>query len=124
MSKGRKVLIKSAVSGILLSLLIYQMDGREFLRLISSAKLSLLFPALVLQAFSIVLSIFRWRIILDNFAIQVRFGNPGETHPNWGFFQFVYAFGHRRRFLPGVLSFQMERPGHVHDADHDLAGTL
>ncbi len=78
MSKGRKILIKSAVSGILLSLLIYQMDGREFLRLISSAKLSLLFPALVLQAFSIVLSIFRWRIILDNFAIQVRFGTLGR----------------------------------------------
>ena len=48
------------------------MDGREFLRVISSAKPGLLIAALGLQAFSIVLSILRWRIILANFSVQVR----------------------------------------------------
>lgn len=72
MSKRRKILIKSGFSGILLCLLISQMEAGEFVRVLLSTKLSFLILALGVQVFTILLSVIRWRIVLGNFAIRVR----------------------------------------------------
>ncbi len=70
MRKGVKLAIKLGVTLLLLGFFAYEMDLKKFLSILSSADPTLVLSATALQMFIILLAVFRWRVILENFQIE------------------------------------------------------
>ncbi len=73
MRKGAKLAIKLGVTLLLLGILALEMDLKKFLAVISSANPTLVLLATGLQMFIILLAVFRWQVILQNFQIAAGF---------------------------------------------------
>lgn len=73
MSKGGKVVLKVFFSAALLVFLALEMDLRRFVEVFLSADLSLLLLAGLVQVATVFLAVGRWRVILQNFNIDIRF---------------------------------------------------
>ena len=69
----RKTLIRSIITLALIAFLLYQIDVTTFLSVLSSARFLFLVPAVLLQAALVFISVARWRAVLRNFQIQIRF---------------------------------------------------
>jgi len=73
MRKGVKLAIKLGVTLLLLGILALEMDLKKFLAVISSADPTLVLLATALQMVIILLAVFRWQVILQNFQIVADF---------------------------------------------------
>lgn len=73
MRKGAKLAIKLGVTLLLLGILALEMDLKKFLAVISSVDPMLVLLATVLQMFIILLAVFRWQVILQNFQMTTGF---------------------------------------------------
>jgi uncharacterized protein (TIRG00374 family) len=70
MRKGAKLLLKIALALALLGALALKMDLRQFLAVLSSASLPLIALATLVQVLIILIAVYRWRVILENFQIH------------------------------------------------------
>jgi len=73
MRKGAKLAIKLGVTLLLLGILAFEIDLKEFLKVISSTDPTLVLLATALQMAIIILAVFRWQVILENFQINAGF---------------------------------------------------
>ena len=73
MRKGAKLAIKLGVTLLLLGLFAYEVDLKKLFAIFSSADPTLVLSATALQMSIILLAVFRWQVILENFQIDARF---------------------------------------------------
>lgn len=77
----QKTLIRGVITLGLIAFLLYQIDLGTFLEVLSSARLLFLIPAILLQAALVFVSVARWRAVLRNFQIRIRFLSLAQI--NW-----------------------------------------
>ena len=68
-----KTTLKIFITAGLLAFVLYQMDLRKFVQVLSSANLGLMLLAVLVQLLEYFLATGRWRVILRNFNIHINF---------------------------------------------------
>ncbi|MGH9339804.1 MAG: lysylphosphatidylglycerol synthase transmembrane domain-containing protein [Acidobacteriota bacterium] len=68
---SNKIIIKGLITLGLLGFLLYQMNLRTFVEIVSSASVPLILLAALVQAGTSLLSVGRWKIILEDFHIRI-----------------------------------------------------
>ncbi|MFB3904399.1 MAG: lysylphosphatidylglycerol synthase transmembrane domain-containing protein [Acidobacteriota bacterium] len=74
MRKRAKLAIKLGVTLLLLGILALEMDLKKFVAVVSSVDPTLVLLATALQMFIIMLAVFRWHVILQNFQMSAALG--------------------------------------------------
>ncbi len=89
-----KTLLKTALTLILLGILLYQLDLSTLLGVLSGASLALLLPAVLLQIGLTLISVLRWKSILGSFSMTIPYGSLAQLSFIGNFFNL---------FLPSAI---------------------
>ena len=109
MRKGAKLLLKVCLSAVLLGLLALEMDLKKFLAVITSADVSLILLAAVVQVAITVIAVYRWRTILDNFQIHT---------PFWPLTKIMFIGQFFNLFLPSAIGGDVFRGYYLSKREH------